>query len=205
MAQEEGLISSIDDKGWAEVVTQRRDVCGDCEAGHCCTAFAGSSKILLKTRNIAGAKKGDLVVIDVGPGNVIQGAAILYIIPVLGLILGISIGSALDPGWPFKTADASTVFTFLGLALGLVVTVLISRRPSTRRHFTPVITRILKAGARQSGSLVAEDPICKAPLDPAQAPVSLDYQDKTFYFCGSGCRDTFAEHPEKYLCRNSNA
>ena len=199
MAQEEGLIAGIDDKGWAEVVTQRRDACGDCRAGHCCMAFAGRSKMLVKAQNRVGANKGDLVVIDLASGNVIQSAAILYVIPVLGLIFGAVIGSTSVPGWPFKGTDASMLFTFLGLALGFLVTVLISRHLSKKRRFTPVITRVLEAGARGIDSLMAEDPICKALLDPAQAPISLDYQDKTYYFCGSSCRDMFAEHPEKFL------
>lgn len=199
MAQEEGLIASIDDKGWAEVVTRRRDACGDCGAGHCCTAFTGRSKMLIKALNRVGANKGDLVVIDLASGNVIQSAVILYVIPVLGLIFGAVIGSTLDPGWPFKGTDASTLFTFLGLALGFSLTVLISRHLSKKRQFTPVITRILEAGARGIDSIMAEDPICKALLDPEQAPASLHYQDKTYYFCGSSCRDMFAEHPEKFL------
>ena len=116
MAQEEGQITSIDDKGWAEVVTQRRDACGDCGASHCCRAFAGHSKMLIKALNRVNANKGDRVVIDLASGNVIRSAAILYVIPVLGLIFGAVIGSTFAPGWPFKGIDSSIFFTFLGLA-----------------------------------------------------------------------------------------
>ena len=193
------MITSIDDKGWAEVVTQRREACGGCGAVYCCTPFAGRSKMLVKALNRIGANRGDRVVINLASGNVIQSAAILYIIPVLGLILGAVIGSTSVPAWLFKGNDASMLFTFLGLVLGLFVTVLISRHLSKKRQFTPLITRILEAGARGIDSLVAEDPVCKALLDPVQAPVNLDYQDKTYFFCGSSCRDTFVEHPEKFL------
>ena len=205
MAQEEGLIASIDDKGWAEVVTQRRDACGVCGAGHCCMPFAGHSKMLVKALNRVGANRGDRVVIDLASGNVIQSAAILYVIPVVGLIIGAVVGSTLAPGWPFKGIDSNMFFTLLGLALGFLVTVLISRYLSKKRQFTPVITRILESRARGIDSLMAEDPICKALLDPVQAPETLDYQEKTYYFCSSSCRDTFAEHPEEYLRRNSHA
>jgi sigma-E factor negative regulatory protein RseC len=170
MAQEQGLIANIDNTGWAEVVTQRRDACGDCGAGHSCMAFGGSSKMLVKALNRVGANKGDLVVIDLASGNVIQSAAILYIIPVLGLISGAIIGSTFDLAWPFKGTDASALFTFLGLGLGFLVTVLLSRHLSKKRQFTPVITRILKTGTRDSDPLMAEDPVRKALLDPAQSP-----------------------------------
>ena len=199
MPQEEGLIASTDDKGWAEVVIQRRDACGDCGAGYCCMPFAGRSKMLVKALNRVGANQGDRVLIDLASGNVIQSAAILCMIPVLGLIFGAVIGSTLAPGWPFKGTDPSMFFTFLGLALGLLVTVLISRHLSKKRQFTSIITRVLEVGARGTDSLMAKDPVCKALLDPAEAPLTLDYQDKTYCFCGSSCRDTFAEHPEKFL------
>jgi sigma-E factor negative regulatory protein RseC len=200
MAQEEGLIASIDDKGWAEVVIQRRDACGDCGgAAHCSIIFTGCSKMFVKALNRVGANKGDRVVIDLATGNVIQSAAILFVIPLLGLIFGAIIGSTLVPGWPFKGNDASMLFAFLGLALGLLVTVLISRHLSKKKQFTSVITRVLDVGAEGIDSLMAEDPICKALLDPARAPVSLDCQGKTYHFCSSSCRDTFAEHPEKFL------
>lgn len=197
MTQEQGFIASVDEKGWAEVVTPKRDACGGCGAGHCCTAFAGSSKMLIKAVNRVEAREGDLVSIDLAAGGVIQNAAILYVIPVLGLIFGAVAGSALDTEWPFKEIDATMLFTFLGLALGFLVTVLISRHLSKKTQYTPIITRIIKTGARSIDSLMARDPVCKALVDPAQA-ASLDYQDKTLFFCDPGCRDRFAEHPEDF-------
>jgi sigma-E factor negative regulatory protein RseC len=169
MPQEEGLITRIDDKGWAEVVTQRRDTCGDCSAGHCCMPLAGRTKMLVKALNRVGANEGDRVVIDLASGNVIQSAAILYVIPVLGLIFGAVIGSTFSPGWPFKGIDPSIFFTLLGLALGFLVTVLISGHFSKKRQFTPVIIRVLEAGAQGIDSLLAEDPIRKTHLDPERA------------------------------------
>lgn len=195
MVREQGLIVRIDEKGWAEVVTQRRDACAECSGGHCCTAFAGSSKMLIKAVNRVGAGEGDLVSIDLASGGVIRISAILYIIPVLGLIFGAVLGSALGPRRP----EATPLFTLVGLAMGFLMTVLISRHLSKKGAFTPVITGILKNGARNSDSLVARDPVCKALVDPAQAPASLNYQEKAYYFCGSGCRDTFLRHPEEYV------
>ena len=194
MAREQGLIAGIDEKGWAEVVTQRRDACGGCGAEHCCTAFVGSSKMLIKAVNRVGAVEGDLVSIDLASGGVIQTAAILYVIPVLGLIFGAVLGSALAPGWP----EATPLFTLVGLAMGFLVTALISKHYSEKGKYTPVITGILKRSGRNSNSLVARDPVCKALVDPAQAPASLTYQEKAYYFCDPSCRDTFLRHPEEY-------
>jgi sigma-E factor negative regulatory protein RseC len=195
MTREEGRIVKIDDKGWAEVVTQRRDTCGGCNAGHRCTAFVGSSKMLIKAANRVGAGEGDLVSIDLVSRGVIQTAAILYIIPVLGLILGAVLGSALELG----RSEATPLFTLLGLIIGFLVTILISRHLSKKEEFTPVITGILKSGARNSHSFVVRDPVCKALLDPEQAPTSLTYHEKVYHFCDFRCRDTFIKHPEEYV------
>ena len=199
MAQEQGLIAGIDEKGWAQVVTQRRDACGGCGAGHCCTAFAGSSKMLIKAVNRVGAGEGDLVSIDLASGGVIQNAAILYVIPVLGLIFGAVVGSTLDLKWPLKGVDETMLFTFVGLALGFLVTVLISRQLSKKKQFTPVITCVLKTAARSAESFLTKDPVCNRVVDPAEAPASLVYQDKTYYFCDPDCRESFAKHPEEFV------
>ena len=83
--------------------------------------------------------------------------------------------------------------------MGFLVTVFISKHLSKKGEFTPVITGILKSAARNSDSLVARDPVCKALVDPAQTPASLTYQEKAYYFCDPGCRDTFLRHPEEYV------
>ena len=151
--------------------------------------------MIIKAANRIGANEGDLVSIDLVSEGVIRTAAILYIIPVLGLIFGAALGSALDPGWP----DATPLFTLVGLAMGFLVTVLISRHLSKKGEITPVITGILKSGARNSDSLMARDPVCKALVDPSQAPASLTYQEKAYHFCDPVCRDTFLKHPEEYV------
>jgi positive regulator of sigma E activity/YHS domain-containing protein len=203
MAQEEGLVASTSEDGWAQVVTERRDACADCGASHCCAALRGSSKMVIKALNRAGAGAGDLVSINLRSGTVIQSAAIFYMIPLLGLISGAVVGTTLNQGLPLKGTASAILFSFIGLALGFLVTALISKRMSAHNRLTPVITRIIKAGLLASESFMAIDPVCKMVLDPAEAPASLIYQDKTYYFCHPGCKESFAKDPERYLSRTS--
>ena len=44
MAQEQGTVTSVRDDGWAQVVTDRKDACGDCGASHCCASFEDDEK-----------------------------------------------------------------------------------------------------------------------------------------------------------------
>jgi len=51
MAQEQGLVAIIREDGWTQVVTERRDACGDCVPSHCCASFGSSSDMVIKTLN----------------------------------------------------------------------------------------------------------------------------------------------------------
>lgn len=199
MAQEKGLVASIGEDGWAEVVTERKDACGDCGASRCCVSFGPGSEIAIKALNRAGAKVGDLVSISLGSGTVIKGAAILYVIPLAGLISGALMGAGLNQRLPISETGAVTVFGFAGLFLGLMITAVISRWMSAHNRLTPVITRIIKPGVQAPKSLTAIDPVCKMAVNPAESPASLIYRDKNYYFCRPSCREAFIKGPEKYL------
>jgi uncharacterized membrane protein YraQ (UPF0718 family)/YHS domain-containing protein len=44
----------------------------------------------------------------------------------------------------------------------------------------------------------AVDPVCGMAVDRAQA-LRADHRGQTFYFCSSGCRETFLANPERYM------
>jgi sigma-E factor negative regulatory protein RseC len=201
MAQEEGLVTSISENGWAQVVADRRDACGDCDASHssCCASLGGSSKMVIKAMNRAGARAGDLVAITLKSGTVIQSAAIFYLIPLVGLIIGAAVGSTSNLGLPFSETAAGILFSFAGLALGFLITAAITRWLAAKQVFTPVITDIIKSGFRPPDALLAIDPVCKMAVDPKEAPASFVYQNKTYYFCHPGCKASFQKEPSKYL------
>jgi len=45
----------------------------------------------------------------------------------------------------------------------------------------------------------ARDPICGMTVDVSTAKYKSDFQDVSFYFCCTGCKQTFDKHPEKYV------
>jgi positive regulator of sigma E activity/YHS domain-containing protein len=201
MAEEEGLVASTGENGWAQVIAERRDACGDCGASHshCCASFGGSSKMVIKAMNRAGAGVGDLVSFSLKSGTVVQSAAIFYLIPLIGLIFGAAIGTTSSLGLPISETAGGILFSFAGLALGFLITALITRWLSAKQAFTPVITRVIKSGFRAPESLIAIDPVCKMAVDPQEAPASFVYQNKTYYFCHPGCKESFERKPDKYL------
>ena len=144
MAEEQGFVSSVGKDGQARVVTDRKDACAGCGAKHCCVSFGVNSEMVVKARNMVGAKVGDLVSVSIGSGTVIKGAATLYLIPVVGLVLGVSMADAVGASLPMSETAATMSFGFGGLILGFIVTAFISRWMSARNKLTPMITRIIK-------------------------------------------------------------
>ena len=47
------------------------------------------------------------------------------------------------------------------------------------------------------------DVVCGMMVDPAKAAGTSEYDGKTYYFCGKGCKAKFDADPEKYLERTS--
>jgi YHS domain-containing protein len=60
---------------------------------------------------------------------------------------------------------------------------------------------ILAAGviAQQKSADTAVDPVCGMTVVKANAKATFDYKGTTYYFCSTGCKDSFAKEPEKYL------
>jgi len=44
-----------------------------------------------------------------------------------------------------------------------------------------------------------KDPVCGMDVDPANTKLKFEYQGKTYYFCGPGCRKAFEASPTKFL------
>jgi len=161
MAQEKGLVTSITEDGWAQVETDRNDADSHCDS--CRVSFGCNSEMTIKAINRAGAGVGDLVSIHLSSGTIMKSAAILYLIPVVGLISGAFMGEGLSTRLAISQTSAIALLSLAGFILGFIITALISRWMSGRRTLSPIITRIIRRG------LVARDsslkPLIKNPND----------------------------------------
>jgi len=134
----------VEAKGeWAHVVTEKRDACGGCSAQHSCRTCLSASKIITRVRNPIGAKAGDLVVISLRSRVLWQGAALMYLIPVAGLMFGAGAGLWLNRYVPLGETLPSLILSLVGLSLGFLILRFISNKAAVARHFVPAISRIL--------------------------------------------------------------
>jgi len=170
MADTKGLVLSIEKDGWAQVATERKGACGGCKTTHSCHSCLPNSKIVTEVLNKAGAKEGDLVNVSLNSGLVLKSAAILYLIPVVGLMAGALMGAALNVRLAISETSAAIAFGFPGLCLGFLITVLISRRMSANNRLTPKISQIIKPVTEHLSSSLATDPVYKMKECPKCYP-----------------------------------
>ena len=143
MAQKRGRVSSINQDGWAMVVTEKGDACSNCESSQFCHSLADCSRIESRVINRASAGVGDRVIISLDSSSVYKSAMILYILPTLSLFIGAIGGSGFHKYLGFGETGAAIVFGFGGLIFGFTIAFLISKRQRVVSKLTPVITRII--------------------------------------------------------------
>jgi sigma-E factor negative regulatory protein RseC len=90
------------------------------------------------------AKPGDTVLLTTGSTGVVKGAALLYGLPLLGLIGGAIAGSVLNSSIGLEETAASVVFALAGLIVSVLALRAVSARMDTKGELVPVIERIVK-------------------------------------------------------------
>jgi sigma-E factor negative regulatory protein RseC len=96
-----------------------------------------------RVANPLGAQPGDLVKIHLSSVNLFTGAAILYLLPVLGLLLGAFTGVWASTTYGLTETIGSIGGAVVGLGTGVTAVILLDRSPRVRRRILPTITAIL--------------------------------------------------------------
>jgi sigma-E factor negative regulatory protein RseC len=136
MAQTMGYVTAIGKDGQATVVAEKGQGCSSCGAASQCHGGRAAGKIKTQALNQARAAVGDRVSLTVASGAILSRMAVLYLVPVLGMITGAFVGEF--------TTGQSVVFALAGFALGFIFSITISRAWSSARPVIPVITRVHK-------------------------------------------------------------
>lgn len=141
MITERGVVERIV-KEKAVVRVQQSSSCASCEARGACN-IENDKPILVEVRNDLQARVGDDVEISIPSRSLIKMGILVYLLPVLGLILGAYVGNAFSTPLDLDSNLAS----FLGgaLALGVSFGVLkkIDRKAQKKPEYHPRMKRIL--------------------------------------------------------------
>ncbi|TET53750.1 MAG: hypothetical protein E3J54_03530 [Actinobacteria bacterium] len=134
---EKGLvINSKDNK--VTIRLEATDACKRC-AG---CEIVGNEAILKDVENKVRAKKGDTVLIDNKPKNIMIGAIIVYLLPLIFLIAGYFIGLLIVRALSLST-DIAILFALLVFALSFPAVRIIDRRLEKNKSFKPIVVKKL--------------------------------------------------------------
>jgi len=194
MKQAEGIVTAIAEQGKARVAIRTDDTLPGCSSRtEHCHCSGGTSSLVIKVSNRAGAGVGDNVSVLFKSGAVLRSVLILLGIPMVGILVGAILGSSL-----YENSRLSQEGAFLagaacfGFALVLAF--------MTYRHFSedlqPYVDQVIALKRTSQGMI---DPVCGMEVDPVKAAVKIDYEGKTYFFCNAGCLEAFAREPSRYL------
>ncbi len=158
MAKTNAVVVRVMADGKADVVAEKQGGCGSCSASHSCHTSKSALKMKTTVINPVDAGPGDLVAIDVSTASVLKGMALVYLLPVFGLMSGAIIGSSMAGDMSMSQTGGAVLFSGIGLVLGFGLVISISKLMGSSDAYTPVITRIIKKGW--------SEPVISGPAKP---------------------------------------
>jgi sigma-E factor negative regulatory protein RseC len=137
MKTEEGTIISIDEVGLAEVKVGRHS---DCIA---CGACPGAENIVVKATNPIHGKVGDRVTFEVRETNVVIGAFVCFIMPLLVAAIGVFVGRWVSTPLGYDIVQAEIIGGIVAFLIALVGVKMYDRFLSDKESSKPKIVSIL--------------------------------------------------------------
>lgn len=195
MKQALGIVTAILEHGKAEVAILNDDILPGCSSRteHCHHCSEGTSSLVIKVSNKAGAGTGDRVSVVFKAGAVLKSVAILLGIPMIGILMGAILGNSL-----YESSRLSQGSAFLAgtgcFGFAVLVAFMSYRRFS--EEIQPYIDRVIAVRPAVQGTL---DPVCGMKVDPARAAARIDYEGRTYFFCNAECLKAFIQEPLRYL------
>ncbi len=145
MAEHIGIVVKKESNRYAQVVTDRKGACGGCQSTpHGCRSCLASAKMESRVANPLDAEPRDLVKVHLSSASLFTGAAILYLLPILGLLLGAFMGVWASTVYGMTELFGSIGGAAAGLSIGYAAVIVLDRSPRIRRRIMPTISAILK-------------------------------------------------------------
>jgi sigma-E factor negative regulatory protein RseC len=144
MAEHIGIVIKTEAGNYAQVVADRKVACGGCHSTpDGCLSCLASAKIESRVVNPVNAHAGDLVKIRLSSTNLLTSAAILYLLPIIGMLIGAFAGVLISTAFGMTELIGSIGGAITGLIVGYAAVITLDRSPSIRRRMMPTITTIV--------------------------------------------------------------
>ncbi|MBR7889446.1 SoxR reducing system RseC family protein [Marinomonas sp. A79] len=141
MIEETGQVLSVED-GFADVETIRTSSCTACRARHGCGHHAiaqvsSANRMRMKAIDPLAVEVGQRVVVGIPEDTLLQASVWMYMIPLLGLVLGAVFPSLWSGG-----SEIAVLFSVVGFAGGLLLAKRKSQHEMNNLDYYPKILRI---------------------------------------------------------------
>lgn len=127
--EESGTVIEVRERT-ALVRLKRSSACSECASAGLCHAGGGEREQFLEARNEVGAAVGDAVRVAVSARAVVNASAMIYLLPVVGLLIGAGVAQFLA-GVLISGPAGGNAAGFGGIA-GAILGVLLARRRGSR-------------------------------------------------------------------------
>ncbi|HEY5672470.1 MAG TPA: SoxR reducing system RseC family protein [Malonomonas sp.] len=157
MIEEYGTIVELKGQQIAVVLCAKHSACEHCPSSGACQIGDDSETMLVEAFNQIGAKISDRVKVVTSTKHFLQSSFILYIVPIIGLLIGALIGQAIAEMTEVNL-DPSLLSAILGVAFlaGTFLCIRIGTRAVKREIFMPRIVEIQARAATQADALQHE-------------------------------------------------
>ena len=109
-------VERILDADHAEISVPRKSACGhDCE--ECAGCGVTGAAVKARAENPIGAEPGQKVVVESATRKILGVVALVYLLPVVGFLLGYFLSAGLTEGWRYAIAVAAVVLSFVPIKL----------------------------------------------------------------------------------------
>ncbi|MGL6107044.1 SoxR reducing system RseC family protein [Romboutsia sp.] len=140
--EQQGYIVEIVDSNTAKLKIQRHSACASC--GKCATT-SEKKDVIVEVDNTIGAKVGDRVAVNMESVNVLKAAAIVYILPLIGLL-----GGTIITYYVLSAIGSVNNIEIISGAVGGILTVvsflilkLNDNKFRDSREYIPIVTKVL--------------------------------------------------------------
>lgn len=143
MIEEYGTIVELKSKQVATVLCQRNSACDHCASNGSCQIGDDSQTMLVEAFNQIGAQVGERVKVVTSTKNFLQSSFVLYIVPIIGLLIGALAGQAIGESFSLGI-DPNLLSAILGAAflVGTFLCIRVGTRALSKELFMPRIIEI---------------------------------------------------------------
>lgn len=125
MMEEVARVVACDDQGWLTVEVELKSACNSCRSSESCGTLVVAQAFSLKTQQFVilserTCEPGELLKLGLPERVILKAAALIYLIPLLGLFVGAAFGQFLGNLVEFNSNLYAMVFAAIGTLLAWI-------------------------------------------------------------------------------------